>query len=248
MRWETLRSEEFDAALVPTGAIEQHGRHLPVDVDIHCATEVCDAVAARVEHVIVAPPVPWGYSRAQTYKRGTITLGAETLLNLLRDVCDSIFACGFTRVLMVNGHNGNKWMAGQIVADLRRPPGSFLGSLTYFDLTIDTFQEHRRSRLGGEGHAGELETSLELFLRPELVTAERDVRYVEPLTDLGFVDLAVRGPLAHTMRQTFPEGVMGDPDAASAELGEHLFEAAVAGIAQIVADVRADDARHEGAT
>jgi len=248
--WETMRSDEFAAALaepdewfvlLPTGAIEQHGRHLPVDVDIHCATEVCRAVATRDPRVIVAPPLPFGFSPAQTYKPGTITLSGKTLLAVLRDVCSSILAVGFTRLLVVNGHNGNKWMAGQAVSEIPREPGTFLGSLTYFDLSLDAFQEHRASALGGEGHAGELETSLELHLRPELVADERDVRYVTPNSSLGFVDLAVRGPLAgggKSMRLEYPAGVMGDPKVATPELGRHVLEAAVAGIEQIIAETR----------
>jgi creatinine amidohydrolase len=263
LAWETLRSDEFAAALaspddwfvlLPIGAIEQHGDHLAVDVDIHASTEVCRAVAARDDHVIVAPPLPFGFSAAQTYRPGTITLRSSTLLEVLRDVCASILECGFTRLLVVNGHNGNKWMAGQLVTELPRNPGVFVGMLTYFDLSLDAFTEHRSSRLGGEGHAGELETALELFLRPELVLDERVVRYVTPSSAYGFVDLAVRGPLAggggRGMRSEYPEGVMGDPTDATAALGELVLEAAVGGIQEIMAEARgqADPSVHPRAT
>jgi creatinine amidohydrolase len=261
--WETLRSDEFAAALsspddwfvlLPIGAIEQHGDHLAVDVDIHASTEVCRAVAERDDHVIVAPPLPFGFSAAQTYRPGTITLRSSTLLEVLRDVCASVLECGFTRLLVVNGHNGNKWMAGQLVTELPRNPGVFVGMLTYFDLSLDAFTEHRSSRLGGEGHAGELETALELFLRPELVLDERVARYVTPSSAYGFVDLAVRGPLAggggRGMRNEYPEGVMGDPTDATAALGEIVLEAAVSGIQEIMAEARgqADPSAHPRAT
>jgi creatinine amidohydrolase len=248
--WETMRSDEFTTALadpddwfvlVPTGAIEQHGDHLPVDVDIHAATQVCRAVAERDANVIVAPPLPFGFSPAQTYRPGTITLRSSTLLEALRDVCTSILECGFTRLLIVNGHNGNKWMAGQVVTEVPREPGVFIGALTYFDLSLEVFTEHRQSRIGGEGHAGELETALELHLRPELVADERIVRYVMPNSAYGFVDLAVRGPLAgggKAMRTEYPEGVMGDPTVATAELGRHVLDAAVRGIEEIIAETR----------
>lgn len=250
LAWETMRSDEFAAALsapddwfvlLPTGATEQHGDHLPVDVDIHAATEVCRAVAEADDHVIVAPPLPFGFSPAQTYRPGTITLRSATLLEVLRDVCTSILACGFRRLLLVNGHNGNKWMGGQIVTELPRDPGVFVGWVTYFDLALDAFTEHRLSGIGGEGHAGELETALELHLRPELVLDERVVRYVTPNSAYGFVDLAIRGPLAgggKPMRTEYPEGVMGDPTMASGELGRVILEAAVAGIQEIMAEAR----------
>jgi creatinine amidohydrolase len=262
LAWETLRSDQLAAALaapddwfvlLPTGAIEQHGDHLPVDVDIHAATEVCRAVAALDEHVIVAPPLPFGFSAAQTYRPGTITLRSSTLLEVLRDVCTSILDQGFTRLLIVNGHNGNKWMMGQIVTELPRQPGVFVGGVTYFDLTLDAFTENRVSRLGGEGHAGELETALELHVRPELVLDERAVRYVTPTSAYGFVDLAVRGPLAGGPRPAqppYPEGVMGDPSVATGELGDQILQAAVAGIREIMAEARGelDPATHPRAT
>jgi creatinine amidohydrolase len=252
-QWAAWRADEFDRALqepdrwfilLPIGAIEQHGNHLPVDCDIRCAQSVCDAVAASDHGVIVAPPISWGFSPAQVFRPGTITLRPETLLFLLRDICNSIFAVGFRQLLIVNGHNGNKWMAGQAVSDVDRPTGSYFGSLTYFDLAIDEFQAHRRSGMGGEGHAGELETSIYMHLCPDAVGEDRAVRYVESFTDAGFRDLAVRGPAQmggpQPLGAMYPDGVMGDPTVATAELGERLFDAAVDGIKAIIADVRAD--------
>ncbi|HWI72828.1 MAG TPA: creatininase family protein [Baekduia sp.] len=254
-QWADLRADEFDRALqdpgrwfvlLPIGAIEQHGSHLPVDVDIRCAQSVCDAVAAADPNVIVAPALPFGFSPAQTYRPGTITLRSETLLNALRDICGSIFQIGFQRLLIVNGHNGNKWMAGAAVSDVPRPAGTYFGMLTYFDLAIDAFQEHRVSAIGGEGHAGELETAIYQHLRPDFVGDDMAVKYVESFSDAGFVDLAVRGPAQlggpKPSSVLYPDGVMGDPTGATAELGARLFDAAVEGIKQIVADVAADAA------
>ncbi len=258
-----MRSDEFAAALadpddwfilLPIGAIEQHGDHLPVDVDIHAATAVCEVVAERDPRVIVAPALPFGFSAAQTYRPGTITLASATLLAVLRDACMSILDQGFRNLLIVNGHNGNKWMMGQCVTEIPRKVGDYVGALTYFDLSLDAFNEHRVSRLGGEGHSGELETALELFTRPELVQDERVVRYVTPNSAYGFVDLSVRGPLAGGSRRPasppYPEGVMGDPSVATGELGERVLEAAVAGINEIIAEARglADPALHPRAT
>jgi len=256
-QWADWRADEFDRALedpdrwfvlLPIGAIEQHGSHLPVDVDIRCAQEVCNAVAAANEDVLVAPAIPFGFSPGQVFRPGTITIRNETLLALLHDVCGSIFDIGFRKLLVVNGHNGNKWMAGAAVSEVRRPAGTYFGALTYFDLALDAFTEHRRSAIGGEGHAGELETAIYLHLRPELVGDDRRVRMVESFTDAGMRDLAVRGPAQiagpRPMREVYPDGVMGDPTVATAELGALLLAAAVDGIKQIVDDVAADVAAH----
>jgi creatinine amidohydrolase len=259
-QWADWRADEFERALedpdrwfvlLPIGAIEQHGSHLPVDVDIRSAQSVCDAVAASDPDVIVAPALPFGFSPAHTYRPGTLTLRSETLLNVLRDVCCSIFQIGFKRLLIVNGHNGNKWMAGAAVSEVSRPAGTYFGMLTYFDLAVDTFQEHRRSGVGGEGHAGELETAIYLHLRPELVGEDMAVRYVESFSDAGMRDLAVRGPAQlggpRPGSEVYPDGVMGDPTVATAELGARLFASAVEGIKQIVADVAADATTNRGA-
>jgi creatinine amidohydrolase len=245
--WSQLSSEEIGAAaadpgavaLVPLGAIEQHGRHLPVDVDVHAATAVAEAVAGRDPRVLVAPAIPWGFSASHAAFPGTITLAAETLLGLLRDVCGSLLDSGFRTVLVVNGHNGNMWVAGQVAAELAARPGSFVGAVSYFDLALDVFKEERRTGLGGEGHAGELETSIELFLRPELVGAQRDARPIVRVGSAGFADLADRGVVAQgfDLERDYPEGVMGDPGPATAELGERIFSTAVERLGVLVREL-----------
>ncbi len=225
--------------LVPLGAIEQHGRHLPVDVDVHAAVAVCEAVAAGDDRVVVAPAIPWGFSASHAAFPGTITLAGETLIALLRDVCRSILASGFRTVLIVNGHNGNMAAAGQVAAELAPVTDGFVGVLTYFDLALDVFRAERSTARGGEGHAGELETSLELFLRPELVGATRDARPVVARATGAFADLADRGFLLHgfDLARDYPEGVMGDPEPATAELGERLFAETVARLGQLVREL-----------
>jgi creatinine amidohydrolase len=245
--WCRLTSEQIGAAaadpatvvLIPLGAIEQHGRHLPVDVDLHAAAAVCEAVAERDPNVLVGPAIPWGFSASHAAFPGTITLRAETLLGLLRDVCRSVLGSGFRTVVIVNGHNSNMWLAGQAVAELAPQTDAYVGALTYFDLVLDVFTSERRSERGGEGHAGELETSIELFLRPELVGESRDARPVAPTSRAGFADLTDRGVIAQgfDLARDYPEGVMGDPGPATAELGERLFSATVDRLGDMVREL-----------
>jgi creatinine amidohydrolase/Fe(II)-dependent formamide hydrolase-like protein len=249
-RWEDLAAPAFAglrasgdewAVLLPLGAIEQHGRHLPVDVDAHLATAVCAAVAERDPHVLVAPAIPWGISGSHVSFGGAITLRPETLLSLLRDVCESVLASGIRCILIVNGHNGNMYVAGQAAAELGTREGTFVGALNYFDLVVPEFRATRRSRIGGEGHAGELETSLQLHLRPGMVGGERDVRYVDAASHAAFADLAERGAIVHgfDLARDYPEGVMGDPQSASAELGERLLGVAVEELLKALDELRA---------
>jgi len=248
-RWSELSSEHLAAAardprtvvVMPIGAIEQHGRHLPVDVDIHLASEVCEAVAARSDDVLLAPPVPWGFSASHEAFAGTLSLTGDTYLALLRDLCASVLRSGFRTLLLVNGHNGNMWIAGQVAAEIAPRTDAFVGVVTYFDLTLDVFEAGRRSALGGEGHAGELETSLELHLRPALVGEERDARPVRRSTEFGFADLGRRGNVVagFNLERDYAEGVMGDPRPATAELGERLFAAATERLLALIAELAA---------
>jgi creatinine amidohydrolase len=246
-RWSDLRSPELGerladpgtVVLVPLGAIEQHGAHLPVDVDVHLAGAVCDAVAERAPDVLVAPAVPWGFSTSHEPFSGTISLQPDTLVAVLRDVLRCIVDNGCRTTIVVNGHNGNVGPAAQVVAEMGADGDAFVGLVNYFDLTLETFREQRVTAIGGEGHAGELETSLELHLRPERVGDERDVRYVEPVARRGFADLTQRGALIQgfNLARDYPEGVMGDPRPATSGLGEALFQAAVEGLAEIAGDL-----------
>jgi creatinine amidohydrolase len=224
---------------MPIGAVEQHGRHLPVDVDIHLASTVCEAVAAREADVLLAPGVPWGFSASHEPFPGTLSLSGDTYLGLLRDLCESVLRSGFRTLLLVNGHNGNMWIAGQVASELAPRTDAFVGVVTYFDLTLDVFASERRSAIGGEGHAGELETSLELYVRPELVGHERDTHPVHRHTEFGFADLAQRGNVVagFNLERDYAEGVMGDPAPADAELGAKLFGTAVERLGRMVSQL-----------
>jgi len=246
--WSELSSQQLAqvledpsvVVLLPVGAIEQHGDHLPVDVDIHLALSVCEAVAERDRRVLIAPPVPWGYSVSHAPFSGTISLQAETYSAVLHDIARSIVRSGCRTLLVINGHNGNMAVLGQLAAEFgATEEEAFVGVVTYFELTLDVFQAERRSKIGGEGHGGELETSLELFVRPERVGDERPVRYVEPVARRGFADIAQRGQLIQgfNLARDYPEGVMGDPRPATAELGAALFEVAVERLGEIVGDL-----------
>jgi creatinine amidohydrolase len=236
-KWSDLSSEELGAAardprtvvLMPIGAVEQHGRHLPVDVDIHLASAVCDAVAARSADVLLAPPVPWGFSASHEAFAGALSLTGDTYLGLLRDLAASVLRSGFRTLLFVNGHNGNIWIAGQVAAEIAPRSDAFVGVVTYFDLTLDVFAAERRTPIGGEGHAGELETALELHLRPGRVGDDRDARPVHRHTEFGFADLAQRGNIVagFNLERDYAEGVIGDPGPATGALGARLFDTAV---------------------
>lgn len=235
VRFEKLRLPELQeyaasraTVLVPIGAIEQHGPHLPVDTDTFAATTVALACAQEFDDVLVAPAVPWGLSNAHVDLGGTLTLRPSTLLDVGMDLTESLVGAGFGRIVWVNGHLGNRPFLGLIVYESKRRFGLSVGALTYFELGAEVFNRIRQTAIGGTGHACEFETSLLLHLAPERVATYDDGPFpVEPFTDYDFRDITHAGAAAigYTFKERFPTGVAGDPGPATRATGEAIFGA-----------------------
>ncbi len=114
MLWENLREEEFEGAIeksgkvcvVPIGCLEMHGEHLPVGTD----TQTCDYIvreAAKIEDVVVFPPIYFGSVPGLHNWKGAIDLSLELRLRMLDEICSEIARNGFKKILFVNGHGGN---------------------------------------------------------------------------------------------------------------------------------------------
>lgn len=242
--WNELTSPEIgrgqqagDVVLLPVGSIEQHGPHLPVDTDINGAWETAKEVGRRRSYVIIAPPVWWGLSGAHRGFPGLLTLRPATFAALLTDLCDSIVGQGFEKIALIVGHASNKAPVGTVVAELAERHGVRAIQINYLNLGFQVFREHRKSPPGGEGHAGELESSVQLHLRPGLVDPEAvrsaPVHLVDPERDFGLSDAMqdILDPgkiiVGYGLKASFPDGIMGDPTVATAELGARVFEAIV---------------------
>lgn len=222
-------AERATVLLFPFGAIEQHGPHLPVETDTFNAQRFCLDAATALEDVLVAPAVPWGLSHAHVGCGATLSLRPSTCLELAMDLTESAIRAGFTRIIWVNGHHGNKPILGLIVYEAKRVHGLSVGAVTYYDLAAEAFGSARATPPGGSGHACEFETSLMLHLQPDAVGDYAAVkRPIEPRTDGDMRDLLHPGTTAigYTFEERFPEGVMGDPTLASAATGSRLYEAA----------------------
>lgn len=217
-------------AVVPVGSVEQHGDHLPVATD----TLLCGAItrhgAERVDdHIplLVTPPLWTGLSPHHLDFGGTITLGVETMLAVLRDVAASVLDNGFDAILFLNGHGGNVAILGTAVTKIGTEfPDAQVLSLTYFDLAVPFVDEYRESDVGGMAHGGEFETSLMLHLRPDLVGEDRAASYLDDPYDLRRQDLFEGGPLSvyRSFREYSDSGAVGDPDLATAEKGADLYD------------------------
>lgn len=192
--------------LVPLGSTEQHGPHLPLDTDTRIATAVAAGAAQRCPDVVAAPALAYGASGEHAGFAGTLSLGTEALATALVELGRSA-GREFGAVVLVNGHGGN---ADAVTAATRQ-----LGT------------EGRRvdawwPRADGDAHAGHTETSLLLAICPEAVRLDRlEAGNTEPISTLA-------GRLRqHGLAGVSPNGVLGDPRAASAAHGRALLAAMV---------------------
>lgn len=257
--WSTLTGPEIaeaaakDAvAILPIGAMEQHGPHLPVDTDIHSAWEIARRVAAQVPNTLVLPPVWWGYSATHLGFAGTLSLTPATMTALLEDLCTSLVQQNITKIVLLVAHATNRSVVNTFVTEFYRKYRVSLVQVNWVQFGVGAYQRHRKSKTGGAGHAGEFETSVELYLRPEGVRKELAIaRYVEPENDFGlpetFADIANPGRVltGYTLHERFSEGVMGDGTLGDPVLGQMIVEEAVTGIARVVAAVASGGRRTE---
>jgi creatinine amidohydrolase len=226
LRHELLATlDQQPVVIVPVGSVEQHGPHCPQDVDIsipyHLALATADVIVDFP--VIVAPPVTFGFTHYNMGEVGTITLALETFIDVLCDVSRSIWANGFHRLILLNGHGGNQqptWSAAVKLAEEDVWPLA----LTYWTMVSEELLAWSEADAGSIGHGGEWETSLQLLLRPQLIDMSRAVK---DEWRLKFSDEVGRYAIFPERRREMAHGVMGDPFAASAEKGERLFKVLV---------------------
>jgi len=229
-----------DSVLVlPTGAIEPHGPHLPLATDLIVAEAVSEAVvergAAAGHDVWLLPAL--GYTKSDEHAQlpGTIWLRATTLFETLVDIGAAITQTPVRRLLFLNAHGGNTALIEVAARELRRR----------FDL--QTFFASGPAQPGpterGLGiHAGWAETSMMLHLRPDLVHMElAEPSVADAVADaehVGFTKTIKFGWLSTDFAES---GVIGDPTGASADIGEKLFDERVAALVASLGEVATFD-------
>lgn len=244
VEWMKLRAPELrslaarDAIVViPVGSVEQHGPHLPVQVDALLATEVSCRAARRLaaqEPAVVAPTVWSGLAEHHMEFGATITLDLATFHAVLRGVCGSIVRHGFRRVLLLNGHGGNIAALGVLAGELARELDARIATATYW-LLAEAANAYSRilERQDRVRHACEAETSMMLAVAPNLVDRDAMLHTDSPPAD-------VVSPSGVYRYRSFAElstsGVLGYPSVANAEKGERLLDAAASALAGTLAD------------
>ncbi len=200
--------------ILPFGSVEEHGTHLPIGTDTIHVYELA-MLASRLYPVFVAPPVWYGLCRSTSQHAGTLGIKGSTLRALVIDIVVAAYSQGFRNFVLISGHAGGTHMA--FVADageelLQRFSDVKIAVLTVLDLVAKIADGLVET--DGDSHAGEVETSLMLYLRPDFVRK-------------GGVKEFPSFPkhiLTRNKLRYWPGGVWGDPEKASIEKGNQILQ------------------------
>jgi creatinine amidohydrolase/Fe(II)-dependent formamide hydrolase-like protein len=232
------RFKEVDVALLPVGATEQHGPHLPLDTDAFDAEYLARAVAKRCSHPkpLVFPLLPYGVSYHHEDFSGTISIANQTLSRLVYDIGMSAARNGVTKLVIINGHGGNDPALNYAAQEINRDAHIFVAVDTGETSDVDIYG---MVETPNDVHAGEIETSTSLAVRPELVRLDRVEKLVPEFSSRYLNFTSKRGIPWHAFTKKISEsGVMGDPTRASAEKGRKMWEVMIEHLVLFIEDLK----------
>ena len=242
-----LRAPELPSALskesiivLPLGAIEQHGPHLPLNTDFVVADEVSRAAVNAVGEETQAwllPTLPFTKSNEHAWSAGTMWLSASTLMAVLDDIARSVASTPARKLLFVNGHGGNSALTAMMNREIRLKWG-LQTFLAHPHMPADQGGSSAASELGMGVHGGMDETSVMLHLRPDLVDMSLAVRRVpEKLAENEHVRFGGRVAFGWLSNDFFLEGHIGDPTGANAEVGKTMFDSAASSLGDALREI-----------
>ena len=215
--------------IVPVGSTEDHGDHGPLWTDVYIPLEVAKRAAAQLE-ALVGPPIPFGLAADHRGAHGLVQVRMDTFLDLVRDVCVSLAAVGFRRIVLLNGHYCNshalEFASSRIHDEL--PEGTRIYPFPYWaGLKPAEAEQYLSGSVGIHANVGE--TSIVLAIDPELVDMERVRDFVPELPELRTSAAALIDPVFLATPGSFWSileeggGVWGKPSESTAEKGEEFL-------------------------
>ena len=255
--WADLKTTDFSRldlarciAVLPVAAIEQHGPHLPLNVDTALVEGVIAAALAHLPAELPAlflPTQSVGFSPEHTLFAGTLTLRAETIIRLWTDIAESLAATGVKKMVLLNSHGGQVGLLDVVARDLRARLGLLVYSVNSFNLPLINaagesvaaqFSAHEH-RFGI--HAGDIETSMMLALRPDLVDMAQAQDFHSTSQDraerFSILGDGRSAKLAWQMQDYNPHGAVGNAAAATAEKGRSLLDAMGRSLARLLVEI-----------
>jgi creatinine amidohydrolase len=236
-RWIDYTSEQFSRlprgeliAVLPVGAVEQHGPHMPISTDIATIEGVVAATAPKLPDdlpVLFLPPTAYGKSNEHSLYPGTVTLSAPTLMALWMDIGASVARAGVRKLMFFNAHGGQMNVMDIVTRDLRERHAMMVVAANWYTLGLPPgmFTEHE---LRHGIHAGDLETSVMLALAPHSVQMQH-ARHFRSLTERlaeenRFLSITPTGKLGWQTQDLNPEGACGDATLATADKGRAVLD------------------------
>lgn len=251
MRWEQMTWPELAAVdrdtvvVLPLGSCEQHGMHLPIGTDaIQVESIAAAAERERAATLLLAPTLWLGCSHHHRDFGGMLSLRPSLYARVIQELVACVLESGFRRVLLLNGHGGNDAPASEALSELvatdDRADEAWLALSNWWSIAQRSLAD---PSLGMSGppidHADEYETSLILFLRPELVHPERIVE-TPPLLDSGWIcgNAGGRVQVFKRFSRLTASGSYGKPSAATAEKGKGIHQAVVRDVLRLTDEMR----------
>ena len=249
MNWEELTGDQFPSAvetargvcLLPLSVIERHGHHLPVGTDMYIGRELCRRAAA-LEPVLIFPDVIFTQILEAQHVPGTIAIEPDLIMRLLENVCREIARNGLPKIVIVNAHGGNDHLIHYFAQIQLASPRDYVVYVAQPPLSPDDEAAlNAQWSTTVDGHAGEIETSAILAIRPDLVHADQLPTYGEglphdrlkTLRDLG-VDTGIWWYADH------PTHYRGDGRPATTEKGNRWLDAQARALAVTIRAIKAD--------
>jgi len=201
---------ETDLAILPTGAVEVYGPHLPTGTDTIVVAHVARQVSEQVGAVLL-PTLPVGFSRGLGGFPGTLNISPGTVAAYAREVAESIIPWGIKRFLFINNHRGNLGPINEVAMELQDKYGVVCAQVFWWDFVGPIIKDV----IPGRGHGGEIATAMMLHLDPDLVVHDR-IKNPPPAVAIPYPDITrYKGGV-----DRLPHGVGGEPEAVNAEQGE----------------------------
>jgi creatinine amidohydrolase len=245
--WPEIREAvaQNRVAVLPVGTIEQHGPHLPLITDVLTATEMSRRAVERIpQEAVLMPPVFYSFNEHHLDFPGTIAIEGQTIINYVTDIGRSLAHHGFRKILLVNGHGSNVPFLDVAARNITNRAEAICAMVPWWSLIPrQIFDELRESEYpGGMAHGCELETSVLLYLRGDLVQfekAERDIHFQR--TEFFYWDLQSPSPVffQEWFSRYSKTGTVGDPTKATREKGEKFVTAVVERLVVLLREFRA---------
>jgi creatinine amidohydrolase len=247
--WPEIREAvaEQRVAVLPVGTIEQHGPHLPLSTDVLCATEIArKAVETMPREAVLLPSVFYAFNEHHLDFPGTIAVEGDTFIKYVTDIGKSLAYHGFQKILLVNGHGSNVPFLDICARNITNHSTAICAMIPWWNLVPKPlFTELRESAFpGGMAHGCELETSVLLYLRSDLV----QMQHAEPdfppsRSEFFYWDLQSPSPVffQEFFSRYSRTGTSGDPTKATQEKGRRFVEAVVENMVRLIRELRAKE-------